>query len=147
MSFMSWLCLATLLIVTGGAPEEKTRVTDVRAMEFDDETGKFGPELFEGKASAPPRASSANHPTRHLLVVVGLSSELQKETTIELVASEGKKSVMKGQLKVKSIVSENQFVPFLVEGVRCDPLTLKVRIVGQPTSRELVREIGFNCGE
>ena len=126
-------------------PAETWKITGIRVKMFSQGSGEL-----EDVNLAEEISSSANAPLHPLLLIVEINGNPDPTSghKVQLTAKEGNKLVF-NQSKATSFESNGDkfYVPFWIDGYRCEPLLITARVVGQRPASTMTKTIKFSCGE
>lgn len=146
--FLLTAIVAICIVPVMGEPKAKEtwKVTGMKVKMFSQEDGELQDVDLTSVIS-----SSANAPLHPILVVVEISGNPDPTSgyKVQLTAKEGAKQIyIKANATSFGSSSDGKFyVPFWIDGYRCDPLTLTASVVGQRPTSSMRKTIKFVCGE
>jgi hypothetical protein len=122
------------------------KITAVKIVPFDQQTGKFQSEIMPTDERV-----FFNEMSLGLFVMVEITGE--KETfedgrTVEVLVMEGKKQKAKKTEQIGLIGEGGKFyIPVWLDSALCSEVKITARIVGQKTASTMTRKAAFMCGE
>jgi hypothetical protein len=148
-SLLLLAAIAMMCIVpVTGKPKaaERWKITGMSVKMFSQEDGKLSDVDLTSVIT-----SSANAPLHPILVVVEISGNPDPTNgyKVQLTAKEkGKQIFIKANATSFASNGEGKFyVPFWIDGYRCDPVVLTARVVGQRPTSTMTKTIKFDCNE
>lgn len=143
------LALTTLFAGAIFANAQKTpdyKITNLKILPFDSQTGEFQPEIKTGG-----ERSFFNDLAISLFLVVEISGKAGSFETgrnIEITVLEGKKQKAKKLVQIGLIGDGGKFFfPVWLDAAMCENIKITARITGQKTASTATRTIPFLCGE
>jgi hypothetical protein len=139
---------AICIIPVTGEPKaaERWKITGMSVKMFSQEDGGLS-----DLDSTNVISSSANAPLHPMLVVVEVSGNPDPSNgyKVQLTATEGGKQIfIKANATSFASNSDGKFyVPFWIDGYRCDSVVFTARVVGQRPASTMTKTIKFACSE
>ncbi|MDT4954913.1 MAG: hypothetical protein QOJ02_3051 [Acidobacteriota bacterium] len=138
---------AMCIIPAMGEPKaaEHWKITGMKVKMFSQEDGELRDVDLMNVIT-----SSANAPLHPILVVVEVNGNPDPSNgyKVQLTAKEkGKQIFIKANATSFAGNGDKFYVPFWIDGYRCEPVTLTARVVGQRPASTMTKTIKFDCGE
>ena len=134
------------VVATNAQKSPDYKITGLKIVPFDSETGKFQDEL-----KPKDERSFFNDLSISLFVAVeiaGQSGSFEVGRKIQITVTEGKKVKTSKTEQIGLIGDGGKFyVPLWLYPVMCDDVKITARIIGQKTASTMSRTVPFLCGE
>jgi hypothetical protein len=149
------LFIAVPLAAQTSAAPSRVAITGVQAKLYFPETGGFSEDMFAERNlelwNTIIGAGWAKHPSNATLVLVEVSSSSEpgRPVFVELTVTEAGERSPKLRRRIDPSMSntDKRQEAFWIYDTGCAPLTLRVRLVGQPSASTVQRQIPFRFGE
>jgi hypothetical protein len=142
------LLLLVLVTATGTFAQKvgPYKITGIRIMPFDGNTGKFEDEL-----AVDGRGGYFNDLDKAILAIIeitGPAGQYADKRGVSIRVTEGKK-VKLSKIDYPGVMNENGkfYLPVFLYSAMCDQVTITATMTGQTQKSSMKRQLDFMCGE